>query len=528
MNDLKKYSITTSDVKTYLDNVLSSWPKIQTKENSGLYVTYTTDFNSYTGARVDVYDNALLANCLIMINNTDLPDTKVVYILDFLYGAIDWLRGSSNTYKDTVKLIVAAYGYSNPYDPNMIADGTQDVGNNSMVAIAFAKFCLRYPNHQKTPLYHECVKYLISTFVNNMSCDGKGIVGHYPLVSGQNYVSTEHMIDCYALAVLGENLKISIASILKDWTQTFVKKAYDEQNFRYYIGSGTNACDSLNSGEYPVDVNTWNMLSGVDDDKKRKFDSLKWVYDNASVSSNTNPGIEFSASKFYGYNGSKCSQYENTGSFLCSLSQYNYKFNDDIHSKLNPDNKMFDMMYGFLYNKITTNLPIKAAYSTSNKYKGGCDGKGCCSFIGGNPWQYNMVDHLGSTIYCTLALLFLDNKNANIYQFNTDQIQPVPPTPVPPTPVPPTPVPPTPVPPTPVPPTPTPPTPVPPTPTPPTPPTTPTQPTSTFTTGVTAFIKKNSRILFIVLVSLIGLIILYFLFKFFLFLYLLTIAQKSF
>jgi hypothetical protein len=30
MNELKKYLITTSDVKTYLDNVLSSWPKIQT------------------------------------------------------------------------------------------------------------------------------------------------------------------------------------------------------------------------------------------------------------------------------------------------------------------------------------------------------------------------------------------------------------------------------------------------------------------------------------------------------------------
>jgi hypothetical protein len=112
--------------------------------------------------------NGSLANCLIMINETNLPDPKVIYILDFLYGAIEWLRGPSNTYKDTVKLIVAAYGYSDPYDPNMIADSTQDVGNNSIVAIAFAKFCLSYPNHEKTPLYHECVKYLISTFVNNI------------------------------------------------------------------------------------------------------------------------------------------------------------------------------------------------------------------------------------------------------------------------------------------------------------------------------------------------------------------------
>jgi hypothetical protein len=528
MNNLQKYSITSSAVKTYLDIILNNWTKLQTQTNSGLYVTYTTNFNSTYGSRVDVYDNALLANCLIMINKTNLPDPKVIYILDFLYGAIEWLKGPSNTYKDTVKLIVAAYGYSDPYDPNMIADSTQDVGNNSIVAIAFAKFCLSYPNHEKTPLYHECVKYLISTFVNNMSCDGKGIVGHYPLVSGQNYVSTEHMIDCYALAVLGEKLKISIASILKDWTQTFVKNAYDEQNFRYYIGSNTNACDSLNRGEYPVDVNTWNMLSGVDDDKKRKFDSLKWVFDNAIVSNDSNPGIEFSASKFYGYTGSKCSQYENTGSFLCSLSQYNYKFNDDIYSKLNPDNKMFDMMYAFLYNKIKSNLPIQSAYSVNDKYKGGCDGKGCCSFIGGNPWQYYLVNHLGSTVYCSLALLFLNNNNANIYQFNNNNtpepITPEPITPEPGTPEPITPITPTPgTPNTPEPGTPEPITPITPTPgTPNTPePGTPEPGTpNTFDNHSFFYIKnKTVFIIILILIGCIGLILLYFLLKFLLFLY---------
>ena len=414
MNPFQEFSISVSDLKFYLTQVLSKWPKLERTPTSGLYVTYTTNFESKRMDRVDVYDNTLLANCLIMINETVDPDPKVLYILNFLYEDIKLLKDVGNK---QVKLVVAAYGYSNPYEPNLIADSTQDVGNNSIVAIAFAKFCLSYPNHEKTPLYYECVNYLISTFVNNMSCDGKGIVGHYPLVSGQNYVSTEHMIDCYALAVLGEKLKISIASILKDWTQTFVKNAYDEQNFRYYIGSGTNACDSLNRGEYPVDVNTWNMLSGVDDNKKRKFDSLKWVFDNAIVSNDNNPGIEFSASKFYGYTGSKCSQYENTGSFLCSLSQYNYIFNEDIWTMLNPDNTMFHKMYYFLHTKIKSSEPIKSAYSRNDKYKGGCDGNGCCSFIGGNPWQYYLVDHLGSTVYCSLALLFLNNNNANIYQY---------------------------------------------------------------------------------------------------------------
>ena len=404
MEDLKKKNF----------DITSDTVKLQTKENSGLYVTYPINFTSSQGARVDIYDNALLANCLIMINETDVPDPRVIYILDFLCNAISSIKKDN---KNTVKLIVAAYCYSDPYNSDTIADSTQDVGNNSIVGIAFAKFCLSYPNHEKTKSYNDCVNYLISTFVNNMSCDGKGIVGHYPLVSGQNYVSTEHMIDCYALAVLGEKLNSPFSETLKNLSQKFVINAYDDKTSRYYIGSGTNACDSLNKGEYPVDVNTWNMLAGVDDNKKRKFDSLKWVFDNAIVFDNNNPGIEFSASKFYNYRGKdKCSQYENTGSFLCSLSQYNYKFNEDIYSKLDPNNKIFDKMYNFLHNKMLAEDPIQSAYSKNKNYKG-CDGQGCCSFIGGNPWQYYLVDHLGSTVYCSLALLFLNNNNANIYQY---------------------------------------------------------------------------------------------------------------
>ena len=417
MEDLKKkyFDITSDTVKLYLNEVLRTWPKLQTKENSGLYVTYPINFTSSQGARVDIYDNALLANCLIMINETDVPDPRVIYILDFLCNAISSIKKDN---KNTVKLIVAAYGYSDPYNSYTIADSTQDVGNNSIVGIAFAKFCLSYPNHEKTKSYNDCINYLISTFVNNMSCDGKGIVGHYPLVSGQNYVSTEHMIDCYALAVLGEKLHIPFSETLKNLSQNFVINAYDDKTSRYYIGSNTNACDSLNKGEHPVDVNTWNMLAGVDDNKKRKFDSLKWVFDNAIVPDDSNPGIEFSASKFYNYiGGDKCSQYENTGSFLCSLSQYNYKFNEDIYSKLDPNNKIFDKMYNFLHNKMLVEEPIQSAYSKNKNYKGGCDGQGCCSFIGGNPWQYYLVHHLGSTVYCSLALLFLNNNNANIYQY---------------------------------------------------------------------------------------------------------------
>ena len=59
---------------------------------------------------------------------------------------------------------------------------------------------------------------------------------------------------------------------------------------------------------------------------------------------------------------------------------------------------------------------IQAAYSNNNTaYKEGCNATGCCSFIGGNPWQYFKVYHLGSSVYCALSLLYL-RENANIYQ----------------------------------------------------------------------------------------------------------------
>ena len=435
MNKLtSSYSMTSKQIQSYLHSIIDKWPKIDTSTGksptstpSGLYVTYIPINNPiYIGDRMDIYDNSLLANSLIIVNNTNTPDPIVTYILDFLAGAITWLTGPTNPNKNVSKLIVAAYGFSAPsYDSGNIADQTQDVGNNSMVGIAFAKFCLTYPNHEKTKLYYNCVQYLVSTFLNNMSCDNKGIIGHFPIASGKNYISTEHMIDCYALAILGEQLKITSSTTLKNMVQTFVKNAYDKKS-RYYIGSTTTGCDTLNIGEYPVDVNTWNMLSGVDDIQTNKFNSLKWVYDNTIVSDTNNPGIEFAASKLYEYTGSKCSQYENTGSFLCALSQYTSKFNDDIYSKLNPDNKTFDLIYSFIYNKINSNTKIQAAYAVNTPaYKGGCNGTGCCSFIGGNPWQYNQVYHLGSSIYCSLSLLYL-TQNANIYQLSNSNPNPPP------------------------------------------------------------------------------------------------------
>ena len=439
-NLISSYYMSPEQIQSYLHSILLKWPKIDTSTSSqsptptpsGLYVTYIANRKTWIGDRMDIYDNSLIANSLIIVNNTPTPDPIVTYILDFLAGAITWLKSSANTNPDSSKLIIAAYGFSSPYNPSTIADTTQDVGNNSMVGIAFAKFCLTYPTHEKTPLYSDSANYLISTFVNHMSCDNKGggIVGHFPLVSTQNYVSTEHMVDCYALAVLGEQLKLSDATTLRNIAQKFVKDVVFNDP-RYYIGSSTTGCNILNIPEYPVDVNTWNMLSGVDDIQTRKFSSLKWVFDNAIVSDPINPGIEFAASHLYNYKGTKCSQYENTGAFLCALSQYVSKFNDDIYSKLDPNNKIFDLIYSFIYDKIKNNTMIQSAYTTNSiSYKGGCDGTGCCSFIGTNPWQYNTVFHLGSSVYCALSLLYL-KQNANIYQLTSGSSPPPDPSPSP-------------------------------------------------------------------------------------------------
>ena len=51
MEDLKKkyFDITSDTVKLYLNEVLRTWLKLQTKENSGLYVTYPINFTSSQG-----------------------------------------------------------------------------------------------------------------------------------------------------------------------------------------------------------------------------------------------------------------------------------------------------------------------------------------------------------------------------------------------------------------------------------------------------------------------------------------------
>jgi hypothetical protein len=443
MNKYSQYSLTNKQIQDYLHNIIAKWPKIDTSTGNkptstptGLYVTYIPlDIPVNLGDRVDIYDNSLLANALIIVNDTNIPDPIVIFILDFLANAIIWLQSPENKTPNSSKLIVAAYQFITPYISGLIADPTQDVGNNSLIGIVLAKFCLTYPQHPKTSIYIKCVDYLITIFVTVMLCDdpkGKGILGHFPksLIPNENYVSTEHMIDCYALAILGEKLNLKYATQLKTISQSFVTDPSHYDTDRYYIGT-SSGCTIVNKNEWPVDVNTWNMLSGVDNIQSKKFDSLKWVYDNTLVKSPDNPGIQFAASKLYGYTGSIASQYENTGSFLCSLAQYFYTFNDDIFSKLDTTNTIFKLIFNFLYTKIIANEIIQAAYNVNDQsYKsppGGCfANQGTCSFIGGNPWIYKKVFHLGATVYCSLALLNLNTKNSNIYQLTGGPPQPQP------------------------------------------------------------------------------------------------------
>jgi hypothetical protein len=173
---------------------------------------------------------------------------------------------------------------------------------------------------------------------------------------------------------------------------------YDNNN--YYIGTLPN-CGGLNTGDgQPADVITWNMLSGVDNEKTRKINSLEFANKNLVIpfSDGVTGGIKFSVN-------SDCPQYENTGSFLCALTEFKRIFGNDISffNSINVQN-----MYKFIHGEIINNTPINGAY-------GGEQGE-CFTGIGGKGWQYYTSPHLASNVYCITALLALSNNKINIYQ----------------------------------------------------------------------------------------------------------------
>jgi len=387
------------DAIEYLEYILQKWKKISNND-SVLYSTYSPN---NVIERCDIYDNSLLANCLICLSDT--PHPIAVSILNFFAGTYQYFVDNN----EQKSLISAAYTSNNGnfttcYD---FSCTVQDIGNNAMAGIALTKFCIKYPTHKNTPKYLDTLVYLVKS-INELKCEtkvinqyeqGKPVIGYRGRVNN-SYVSTEHMIDLYALTNMMGNLTMSttlknMVDDMKQNSKIFVVNMY--KNSVYAIGC-KEGCGDLNEGTaQPVDTITWNMLAGVDNNKKRKKDSLTIAASSRfsiPFSNNVIGGIKFSEN-------SNCAQYENTGAFLCALSEYKYIFNEEIKSDTSKD------MIDFIQTKINKKEPFQSAYGKFNNNL-------CQTGLG---WGYFTTPHLASTIYCLMANIAQKDPTINIYRY---------------------------------------------------------------------------------------------------------------
>jgi hypothetical protein len=452
-------SITKENAQTYLTNILYEWKYIS-KDNNKLFATYQLD-----DKRCDIYDNSLLANVLIMLY--DVPPTEVISILNYLVDLYD---------NDNDKETLISAAFSAGVKPNHDTEWSRiakDVGNNSMVCISFVRFILKYRSHKNVNTYKRVVKGILRKINSmiNVCSDFTGYRGH---VLGPKYISTEHMLDLYALTnmiIVGNvfphdidehfNIRENCKNfVINMWYEICKKEDVymghtstaeefieckkcesqsnpDEQTSEHIrclkyrdvgaygtgVGIDGKTC-TINYGGYssddgivslesePADCNTWNMLSGVDNNQTRKHDSLKFITDYYIVKNDGEIGIRFSER-------SECPQFENTGSYICALIEYRSIFGP-IDSIMGDKATEIEDMYSNIY-KIITN-GVNRTKSSKDKETGiiyATNIKECATGLG---WSYfgkgkGKGGHLASTMYCLVACLAAGDSTFNIYKY---------------------------------------------------------------------------------------------------------------
>lgn len=355
-------------VRKYLEQQLQSWSRIGTPE-SGLFATYKSSAN-----RCDVYDNSLLVNALTMLADPQAePPAAAVMILNFALGAVTYLQER----KRPDELLVAAAYMQNIErgQPDLCSDvscGVQDVGNNSMLCIAIAKFVRRFPQFEQTPRYKDMLVYLVNNIASLFrSCpDFAGYSGR--VNKEQRYISTEHMIDVCGLCHVTEGLiEDKLRQEMLQNASRFVAHTYYEKGTDF---GATTGCDLNKTDVQPVDTTTWNVLAGADTDQTRLRKAMETVCRAFVVTSSSAPGIKFTVN-------STCAQYENTGAFLIAVMLFNPPLVQSVTGS----------MYDFVDKLIRQNAAFPGGLPSP-----------CQTGLG---WAYYGDGHLAATVYCALAAL---------------------------------------------------------------------------------------------------------------------------
>jgi hypothetical protein len=411
---MSKYGISKSEGLYYLDYIMNNkiftdiddtWRIVIDNKGYFLYETYY-DGKDFCG----IYANALFDNVYMMLDPKDYPHENVFNTMRVFYRTFDYFANINK--KDG--LLFHSYYYLNPQskvlEPCISSQCLQQtLGDNIMVCIAAARFCLKYLNHGYTPKLHKMLIYLIKS-INGLKCDvvikGKtNIKGYKSKLTDVSGVITEDMIILYSLLIMVQlipQVYDQITKIIEEMiinTKNFVKNMYydtDPPVSAYYFGTNNNCIDINTTIKQPCLPMIWAMLAGVDNNKPRQTKSLTFVNDFYMISSTVKVpgGIKPSYADI-------CPVLEFTGTFLCSLIEYKKVFGNELPFV---NSKNINDTYSFIYNQVKNKEAIQATYGIQE-----CDaGQGLIFFS---------KPELSSLLYGILSLVTLRDNNINVFQY---------------------------------------------------------------------------------------------------------------
>lgn len=355
----------------------------------------------------DTYDNAIA----IMFFTSTYSNTYLQHRIPmFAYAeklTNSWIKllvmaGWNTENTDGMRLLNSRYRPDGTWYSEQLAteNMSRDIGNNTYMAIAFVKFSLTFFPKLKYTIYiraAECILLYISKNRKMTISNNTGYRGRQQIENVAPYLSTEHHIDLYALCNIlllssSDPNVTSTCTEMKKVIRTFMDGMYDSNSNTYLIGSNPDG------QAIPVDCQTWSILAGLDDnDTKRQERTLEWVVNNCLYKDKTGYGFKFT-------NRGQGIQLENTGSGLMALLRY---------SKHNNSEK-FDTEIEQIRNTMYSVNSVNGVHSSYQKEP---ESPGN-SYNTGLTWSYFDIPHTASTIYCTLALMYLLQQDDNKEVYN--------------------------------------------------------------------------------------------------------------
>lgn len=229
--------------------------------------------------------------------------------------------------------------------------------------------------------------------------------------------SVEHNFDVFAAARLLYG--ITGNSQWKDMmtrAQTYVNALYQPNGGFYYVGSPNVQNQDSWVIKYPTcDAQTWNSLSGVDDDETRKTNSLKWVLDNLQLTEYQQDDITGRTIKYNGVifsTGGTGIQSEQTAGAAMALFAQGQRIADNDPNNSNifiaASNKLLQTM---------VDMQKYAVRSDGHGIVAAVNPNGATVWPGdestGASWRYLPLLNTAASSWTGLALQFI--KNGDVY-----------------------------------------------------------------------------------------------------------------